>query len=64
MEPDTLSPWEPLPKEPVPKPPPRRSVKQIILRGVGLGVLVTLFMGLLGIATILGIYAYYAASLP
>jgi len=64
MEPDTLSPWEPLPKEPVPDPPPRRSVKQVLLRGVGLGVLVTLFMGLLGIATILGVYAYYAASLP
>ncbi|MCD6520169.1 MAG: penicillin-binding protein 1C [Anaerolineae bacterium] len=58
------SPWEPLKEISPPPSPQRSSLRQVILRGVLLGLLGSLFLGLLAIAGALGVYAYYAASLP
>jgi 1A family penicillin-binding protein len=58
--------WQPLSGAPLP-PARRRSPRgwrDLVLRGVLLGLVTLAFLGLLGAATVLGIYGYYARQLP
>lgn len=57
-----FSPWEPLPTEP--DLPPRLTAKEVLWRGVSLGLFASLVLGLLGVTVAIGGYAYYAVKLP
>jgi 1A family penicillin-binding protein len=59
-----MSPWEPVPDGPRHRDTLRPRAKEVIVRGVTLGLLATLLLAVLGLAGGLGIYAYYARSLP
>ena len=58
------SPWEPLPSSSPPRRDPRLRAMRAVVRGVGLGLLTTLFLALFAVAVTLSVYAHYASSLP
>jgi 1A family penicillin-binding protein len=61
---ELISPWEPMSDGPRGRRTSRPKAKEVIVRGVTLGLLATLLLSLLAMAGGLGIYAYYARSLP
>ena len=58
------SPWEPLPRGTPSRRGSRPTAIHIVVRGVGLGLLSTLFLALLALTVTLSVYAHYASSLP
>jgi 1A family penicillin-binding protein len=64
MNTDLASPWEPLPEDAPQTEPAQFGFMDALARGVGLGLLCTGFLATLVTVVALGIYVYYARSLP